>query len=204
MGQPTCPFCYIATSDYPSLRRHCENKHKEDGVGGRQDKPKTNQNNLGKPKPCRFFKNGEGRCNPKSGKCSFDHSFIPFDQRELCRHRNQCIYKPYCIFYHPEDQENLNKEPARICNFSRQGLNCNRNNCMFVHPTNSGLDFHWDQLREPPPPTPSWTESSLRMMTSTWKQRVPVIVMNKRKMQVEEEKEETLSLTRSIKNFGLN
>ena len=201
VGQPTCPFCYIATRDYPSLRRHCENKHKEGG--DKPDNPKTTQNIIRKPKPCRFFKNGEGTCNPKSGKCSFDHSFIPFNQRELCRHKHQCTYKPYCIFYHPEDKENLKNEPSKTCKFSSQGVDCNRNNCMYVHPTNSGLGFHWEQLREPPPKS-NWTDSSQTMMTSTWIERVPVIVMNKRRMQMEEEKEETLSLTRSIKDLGLN
>ena len=56
-------------------------------------------------KPCRYFKNGEGNCSPKNGRCDFDHTIIPFSERQQCFNKQSCRYKPFCIFYHPEGQD---------------------------------------------------------------------------------------------------
>ena len=97
-GQPICPFCYISCDDYPSLRKHCESRHKEI----RSEKVKNIPE--GRKRPCRFFRNGEGWCSPRTGTCEFDHTIIPDHERELCFHKQACTYKPYCIFNHPEGQ----------------------------------------------------------------------------------------------------
>ena len=65
-GQPTCPFCFFGAVDYPSLRKHIEMKHKElrnTEQAGAEPRIEVNR------KPCRYFKNGEGQCTPRYGKC---------------------------------------------------------------------------------------------------------------------------------------
>ena len=112
-----------------------------------------------------------------SGNCSFDHTVIPFEQRELCRNNEQCRYRPYCIYFHPEGQKTevwqvYRNKSAKICHYAEKGETCMRAICNFYHPLNpvTGLGFHWDQLREPPP-----TLETPRRMTSTQKvpERVP-------------------------------
>ena len=94
---PTCPFCFHAFNDFPSLRKHYELKHQETG-NQKPFKPTD-----GRKRPCRFFRNGKGLCNPNfSGPCTYDHSLV---ERELCFHKQNCHYKPNCIFFHPEGQE---------------------------------------------------------------------------------------------------
>ena len=114
-GQPNCPFCFVGFKDYLSLRKHCENIHKD--VKKKEVKPVSS---AGKKKPCRFFNNGQGVCSPRSGVCDYDHSVIPFQEREECFHKNTCKYKPFCIFFHPEGQgegiwEQNRSKPAQIC-----------------------------------------------------------------------------------------
>ena len=99
-GQPTCPFCFIGCKDFPSLRKHCADYHKEVNSGR-----KISSVPEGRKRPCRFFRNGLGKCMPRSGNCMFDHTIIPDHERELCFHKHACTYKPYCIFFHPEGQE---------------------------------------------------------------------------------------------------
>ena len=77
-GQLLCPFCFICCDDYPSLRKHCETRHKE------MKKEKEKNVSDGKKKPCRYFRNGEGVCSPRSGKCDYNHAIIPDEERELC------------------------------------------------------------------------------------------------------------------------
>ena len=74
-------------------------------------------------KPCRYCNNGQGQCLPRSGSCSFDHSEIPFIERQLC------LFKPHCIFFHPECQgeeiwEQNKAKAAKICKFAERGEIC--------------------------------------------------------------------------------
>ena len=125
-GLPNCPFCFLAFKDYSSLRKHCRTVHAETRnnqtermeniqTGGRaRDNIPEGRKNI---RPCRYFQNGEGKCAPKNGKC--DHSIIPFNEREVCFHNQNCQYKPFCIFYHPEGQREgdwqTNFKKTKIC-----------------------------------------------------------------------------------------
>ena len=128
-------------------------------------------------KPCRYFNNGQGKCSPKSGACQFDHTIIPFNEREQCFHKQACQYKPNCIFFHPEGQGEevweLNKRKAsQICHYAGIGELCLRLICSFFHPPrrNTDLGFQWGQPREPPM-TPTKNSQTTPM-------RIPVIVRN--------------------------
>ena len=180
-GQPTCPFCFVGFRDYPSIRKHCETSHIELRV--QEDKKRRNVPE-GRKRPCRYFRNGRGHCQPRSGTCEFDHTIISDGEREICFHKEACRYKPYCIFLHPEGQGDngwqINRSKvSKICRFAEQGEQCMRTVCNFYHPDvrNTNLGFHWDQYRKPP------LEESQEMMTSTGKipsmpVRIPVIVRN--------------------------
>ena len=60
-GKPNCPFCFLGFKDFPALRKHCESSHQEVNKDNQQSKLPAN-----KKRPCRFFKNGERRCMPRS------------------------------------------------------------------------------------------------------------------------------------------
>ena len=188
-SQPTCPFCFKAFKTYSEVRRHCENNHSESKNNG------DSRRKMAKKKPCRYYRNGEGNCSPPSGFCSFDHSIIPDNQRELCRHKQACKYKPYCIFLHPEGQleqewQPVRKNPARICVFSVNGGTCMKSICNFFHPTAQrsyepimkSSDFHQQSVKEPPLYPQSQEGSVSRMSIDNLPllpMRVPVIVRNK-------------------------
>ena len=178
---PTCPFCLKVFNSYSEVRKHCETKHSE---GNKIEQPK----NI-KKKPCRYFRNGTGRCQPPSGMCSFDHSIIPDNERELCHHKQDCRYKPYCIFLHPEGQleqkwQPVRKNAARICVFTVNGGTCTRQVCHFFHPSvqdeqisMSRLGFHKQSLKKPPLiPQQNMSLTSIPLLPM----RVPVIVWNKK------------------------
>ena len=78
VGKPTCPFCYVGFPDFPALRKHCEISHQESGI-----RRKETSRPEGWKRPCRFFRNGKGKCTPRSGTCNFDHTIIPEKEREL-------------------------------------------------------------------------------------------------------------------------
>ena len=134
-------------------------------------------------RPCRYFQNGEGKCAPKNGKCDFDHSVIPFNEREVCFHKQKCQYKPFCIFYHPEGQREgdwqTNFKKTKICRYAENNEICTRSECHFFHPTlRNNQGFHGEPLRKPP------IMKRTEMMTSTSKtpMRLPVIVLNHEKL----------------------
>ena len=52
-GQPW-PFCFIAFKNYSTLRKHCENVHRE--LKKKQEEHKTHAE---KKKPCRSYNNGQ-------------------------------------------------------------------------------------------------------------------------------------------------
>ena len=166
---PNCPFCFLPFSNYSELRKHCLEAHDENKQGNTRIYNNVNMSgNWKAKKPCRYFKNGEGNCSPRNGTvCEFDHSIIPFSERQECFHKQACRYKPYCIFYHPEGQKTENwqtnkKKVSKVCHNYQQGLACTRSECTFYHPVvRNYQDFQWDQLKKPPKMT-----------------RVPVIVKN--------------------------
>jgi hypothetical protein len=174
VGTPTCPFCFVGFNDYPAVRKHCQNVHKED---------KATESKLGvnSKKPCRYFKIGEGKCAPKFRACQFDHTIIPFNEREKCFHKQACQYKPNCIFFHPEGQGdevwevNKRRKVSQICHYAEKGETCLRSVCSFFHPPSrdSGLGFHSGQPREPP-----LMETMERMTSIKTPLRKSVIVMN--------------------------
>ena len=173
---PNCPFCFLPFDDYASLRKHCTQAHEE---------PKNKLENSKFKKPCRFFRNGEGNCSPRNGEeCLFSHSIIPFSERQECFHKQSCKFKPFCIFYHPEGQneENWQKSThkiSKICHSSQQGFVCMRSVCRYYHPTVANQDFQLEQLKKPP------------IMVN----RVPVIVKNKNPLK---------NLNQSLKSMDLN
>ena len=76
-GQPNCPFCFLPFEEYSELRKHCRAMHEESSTSSKFNERKLKQG--GKPgrinkenlpeggmkrRPCRYFSNGEGRCNP--------------------------------------------------------------------------------------------------------------------------------------------
>ena len=133
-NQQTCPFCFMAFDSYADVRKHCESNHSE-----RKSEVKSKQKE-GIKKPCRFFRNGTGRCSPPSGVCNYDHTITPDSERELCYHKTACWYKPRCIFFHPEgqgtDEWKQLKNPSQVCHFSLNGGTCMRSVCNFFHPSN--------------------------------------------------------------------
>ena len=136
-------------------------------------------------KPCRFFRNGQGVCSPRSGSCSYDHTVIPDAEREQCYHKNACSYKPYCIFFHPEGQgedswQTSQRKVAKICRYVENGGSCNRSFCSFFHPSVASVaqSFQWDQDRKPPLYEMRMTFSSLTDIPML-PMRIPVVVMNK-------------------------
>ena len=113
---------------------------------------------------------------PPSGHCNFDHTVVPDAEREHCFHKQACVYKPNCIFFHPEGQkeevwEHSKKKAAKICKYAEQGLACLRNICNFYHPApRNNVGHH----KQPPLQTQRVEE-----MTSTMiPMRIPVIVKN--------------------------
>ena len=199
-GHPTCPFCYHGFKDLASVRKHCAIAHKE---------VKNNKNEVNSPegwkRPCRFFRNGSGKCTPRSGSCQFDHTVVPDNERELCFHKNACTYKPYCIFFHPEGQgEDLwqtnQRKIARICRYVENGGQCNRSFCKFFHPSvNSDvLGFQWEQLRKPPIVEDLDMISPMKNIPLLPK-RIPVIVRNKMTS-----KEELVDLNQGLKKMNLD
>ena len=54
-GQPNCHFCFMGFRDYFTLKKDCENAHKENKSGNQPKKLPE-----GRKRPCRFFKNGKG------------------------------------------------------------------------------------------------------------------------------------------------
>ena len=202
-NQPTCPFCFMAFKGYAEVRKHCETNHSE------RNNLVTKTKNI-KTKPCRYFRNGEGRCIPPSGVCKFDHSVIPDSERELCLHKQACKYKPYCIFLHPEGQvvdewQPVRKNPARICIFTANGGICSRPVCHFFHPVvqdqlkfMNNSDFHQESLKKPP--LRSQEEIITIENIPLLPKRVPVIVWNKQKQTDVIIK----SLSRSLKETRIN
>ena len=173
-------------ADYLSLRKHCEQLHRE-----KKSDTRTPVKHGLKKRPCRFFKNGDGQCSPPSGHCEYDHTVVPEGEREHCFHKQACVYKPNCIFYHPEGQgeevwqQNKNKS-AKICKYAEKGVTCMRNICSFYHPAvRNNLGFHWGHYRQPPSDT-----HRIEQMTSTknipkLSVRIPVIVANRMQSRVE-------------------
>ena len=162
---PNCPFCFLAFDGYPALRKHCTENHEESS---------NKSGNMKSKKPCRFFRNGEGKCSPRNGEeCQFDHSIIPFSQRQECFHKQSCKFKPYCIFFHPEGQnveswQKSTNRVSKICHYSQQGINCTRSECRYYHPEIKNYQgFQWEQVKKPP-----------IMTNPTSLERVPVIVKN--------------------------
>ena len=146
--------------DYPALRQHCSVAHKEEiSRRDERDLPK------GWMKPCRFFRNGEGFCNPRSGSCQYDHTIIPDNEREPCFHKQKCSYKPYCIFYHPEGQDadvwQSSRKVAKVCHYIQNGEVCIRTHFNFFHPSvvTEEQDFQRDQVRKPPLVEPAMTST---------------------------------------------
>ena len=169
-GQPICPFCFIGFQSFALLRKHCESSHKElrnDNNQQRHPEPRK--------RPCRFFKNGQGDCRPRSGVCLFDHSVIPDNEREGCFHKESCTFEPHCIFFHPEGQvddgwKQDRRNPAKLCHYTENGRTCMRSVCSFFHPPRvSSSVFHWEQTMKPP----------LRNMEEIAPVRIPVIVRNR-------------------------
>ena len=125
-------------------------------------------------KPCRYLRNGEGTCSPRNGEeCKFDHTIIPFSQRQECHHKLSCKFKPFCIFYHPEGQnveswQNNTRKVSKICYYSQQNLTCMRSECKYYHPEIKNYQgFQWNRVKKPP----------MAMNSNTIK-RVSVIVKN--------------------------
>ena len=187
-NQPTCPFCFLAFESYSEVRKHCEYKHIEKSQTEEPMRKKS------RTKPCRFFRNGSGTCSPPSGVCNFDHSIIPDHERELCFHKQACKYKPYCIFLHPEGQDEqwqpVRKHQARICIFSVNGGICKKVVCNFFHPPpgagsvfSNNLGFHQENIKEPPLETQVQIPPESIEMESfpLLPKRVPVIVKNTQK-----------------------
>ena len=175
----TCKFCYKTFKSEETLKQHSQIYHREGII---------------KKRPCRFFRNGSRKCNPMLGKCQYDHTIVPDDALEFCRHKQACKYKPFCIFRHPDGQtendwQKVTKNSAKICKFTVNGETCPRLMCNFLHPvgnnapiidlTNAYSIFQAEQLKEPPLME---TAKSLPMMTlkeiSLLSKRVPVIVRN--------------------------
>ena len=190
--QQICQKCGLALDDFSSLRKHLHISHK---INGSEVQTKT-----GRIKPCRYFKNGQGNCQPRAGLwCQFDHTIIPFNEREPCFHKELCTYKPNCIFYHPEGQDKNNSEQmtrksARICHYVNRGESCTRTVCSFSHPTldNSSV-FHWGQPRQPPIPRQRETQQIPI--------RIPVIVRNNLNLN---SKKEYPDLFQSLKGLALD
>jgi hypothetical protein len=94
------------------------------------------------------------------------------------------VYKPNCIYYHPEGQRNgewqtNTKKTSKICRYAESGFQCMRSECYFFHPARrNDQGFHWEQLIEPP------IKTANNLMTSTAKipVRIPVIVRNQKMM----------------------
>ena len=199
-GQPNCPFCFSAFEDYSALRKHCEAAHKE-----------INCHNVksDKRRPCRYFKNGTGHCKPRSGTCQYDHTIIPENERELCFHKEACSYKPNCIFFHPEGQdddlwEQNKRKTARICRFAENGQICMRAYCNFYHPSvRNSSGFHWNQPTKPPQILRRETEKPTVQMRETviptLPMRIPVIVRRK-----ENVKSKIQELNQSLVGMALN
>ena len=114
-NQPTCPFCFIAFDNFPSVRKHCELQHKE-MKGEKQPMQKEVIQ-----KPCRFFRNGSGQCSPPSGICDYDHSIIPDNERAICFNKQACTFKPFCIFSIRKDRtmKSGNKQKKNFQNLSQ-------------------------------------------------------------------------------------
>ena len=159
MNQPTCPFCFKAMDSYAAVRKHFEAYHTEVKYDSKLKKKD------GIKRPCRFFRNGTGQCSPPSGVCDYDHTIIPDSERELCHHKRACSYKPRCIFFHPEGQDNEEskqmKNPLKICRSTLNGGTCMRYVCQFFHPANMNdsvelpprrntSGFHPESLKKPP------------------------------------------------------
>ena len=109
-GQPNCPFCFLPFQEYAALRKHCRAIHEESSHNSNERKLKGQSGRIvredlpeggRKRRPCRYFRNGEGKCTPNRGSCDFDHSIIPFSEREECFHKQKCHFKPFCIFVSP-------------------------------------------------------------------------------------------------------
>ena len=170
-NQIICPYCFHPYKEYVDLRSHIQNTHKE------VDNVKSDRK---KKQPCRYFRNGEGSCNPKNGHCNYDHNIIPFVERAECLHKQNCQFKPYCIFYHPEGQGNLNvqnvRNDRRLCRFAANGVTCPRKQCSFYHPLErNSQGFQREQQVEPPPLSIQGNMEKERPV------RVSVIVMNQKK-----------------------
>ena len=106
-------------------------------------------------KPCRYFQYGSGCCSPRSGECRYDHTVVPDNERELCFHKEACKFKPHCIYFHLEGQENSSWEEVRrsskICRYTVNGQTFWRSVCSYVHPTRgNNFGFHWDRFTRPP------------------------------------------------------
>ena len=102
-------------------------------------------------KPCRYFQYGSGRCSPRSGECRYDHTVVPDNERELCFHKEACKFKPHCIYFQPEGQENSLWEEVRksskICCYTVNGQTCWRSVCSYVQTTRgNNLGFHWERF----------------------------------------------------------
>ena len=152
VDKPRCPFCYEIFDDIPSIMKHCAIQHRENFANEKESEKISTI----RKRPCRYFRNGEGKCLPPPGSCEYNHIIVPESERELCFHKQACKFKPNCIFLHPEGQQkgewqiNTNKV-AKMCHYSQQGKPCLRFVCNFYHsPSGQNLDFHWDQRIEPP------------------------------------------------------
>ena len=201
-GQPTCPFCFICFSDYPSIRKHCEIKHRE-----MNNNKKDTKGSEGRKRPCRYFQNGEGQCLPRSGVCLYDHTVIPNNERVACFHKEACTYKPYCIFVHPEGQGEdawmfQKRKSAKICRYVENGETCLRSACNFFHPAihpasfpsmRNVSGFQWEQNKEPP-----LVEEPVLVNIPKLPKRVSVIVRNSRTT------EDIQEVNQSLKKMNLN
>ena len=135
------------------MRNHCNETHKTVS-------PKSERNGESRIKrPCRFFQYGNGKCNPPSGVCHYSHDIVPENERQLCRHREACVFKPHCVFFHPEGQRNeewsQRRKSIKICFSAQKGIPCYKPVCLYAHPyvgnpMGVNQDFHQTVQKEPP------------------------------------------------------
>ena len=101
-----------------------------------------------------------------------------------CFHKQNCRYRPFCIFFHPEGQIEGNwqtdsKRVAKICRYAQNGELCMRSECNFYHPAMGNIQgFHLEQLMKPP----ILRGTSRMTSTANVPARIPVIVLNQKKL----------------------
>ena len=150
---PTCPFCLVEFKSYADVRKHCQETHNT--VTAKSEPSRK----IGSQRPCRFFQYGNGQCTPPSGVCHYSHDVVPENERQRCRHKEACVFKPHCVFFHPEGQRNegwsQSRKSIKICFSAQKGLPCYRSVCLYAHPyvrnpMGIAQDFHQSAQKKPP------------------------------------------------------